>query len=308
MKINIFTDLVRLRLSQILINEEYKLGKFKLPIHLSLGHEAIALAVSNTMKNEDKLLLTHRNISYNLAKCTNLRLILDEFLLNENGLCNGKLGSMNLSNIDENILYTSSILANNFSVAAGVAMANKIKNNQSVTYVLGGDGSMEEGSFYESLVMMKSLGLSVLVIIENNEWSLGTHISERRSQIDIEKLSNSLGIDYIRLEKNNVNNYLNILKKAREFSINNNEPICIEVCLKTLGDRRNPPSVEHPNGKYINYHAGPSTVVNITENFHGALLQYNYDDPIFVALEEIGENSLQKIATEIFSKLQSQLK
>ena len=188
----IVRDLLRVRLSQMLINEKYKQGKFKIPIHLSFGHEAIAVALSHTLVEGDKLLLSHRNMAYNLARTSRLRQVFDEYLLLDTGLAKGRLGSMNLMNIDDNIIYSSSILANNFSVAAGVAMAETLKSNSSVTFVLGGDGSMEEGSFYESLVMIKSLGLSVVVIIENNEWSLGTHISERRINIDVEKMTSSL--------------------------------------------------------------------------------------------------------------------
>ena len=40
--------------------------------------------------------------------------------------------------------------------------------------MLGGDGSIEEGSFHESLLMLKTLDLSTLVIIENNDLLIET--------------------------------------------------------------------------------------------------------------------------------------
>ena len=45
-------EIIRLRLSQMIINEEYKLGKFKIPIHLALGHESIAVAINNICKKK----------------------------------------------------------------------------------------------------------------------------------------------------------------------------------------------------------------------------------------------------------------
>jgi pyruvate dehydrogenase E1 component alpha subunit len=303
----IINELIRIRLSQVLINEEYKAGRFKIPVHLSFGHEAIAVAVSNTLNEEDKLLLSHRNMAYNLARAGKLRPVMDEYLLNDGGLAKARLGSMNLMNREANIIYSSSILANNFSVAAGVAMADKLKNNQAVTFVLGGDGSMEEGSFYESLVMMKSLGLPVVVIIENNEWSLGTHITERRTPIDLQKLTESVGVTYLQLDNNNTNSYIKTLQQARNKCLNTNEPVCIEVILKTLGDRRNPPSPEYPEGKYINYHAGPSPTVDVSADFHGALLRDNADDPIYVVLQEIGTEKLKTITADIFAQLKTEL-
>ena len=303
----ILRDLLRVRLSQMLINEKYKDGQFKIPVHLSFGHEAIAVALSHVLGEGDKLLLSHRNIAYNIARVSKIRKVLDEYLLLETGLAKGRLGSMNLMNIEGNIIYSSSILANNFSVAAGVAMAETLKSNPSVTFVLGGDGSMEEGSFYESLVMMKSMNLPVVVIIENNEWSLGTHISERRIQIDIEKMTSSLGIKYVRLEGNDTIKYLDELKSIRNLSLKNNISICIEVILKTLGDRRNPPSTEYPDGKYINYHAGPSQTVNLDEEKVDIILRTDFYDPIFVISEYEEMKFINELADIVLKELKTEL-
>jgi TPP-dependent pyruvate/acetoin dehydrogenase alpha subunit len=300
-------ELVRLRLSQVLINEKYKEGNFKIPVHLSLGHEAIAVAISNTLEHEDNLLLSHRNMAYNLARAGKLRPVMDEYLLHEKGLARGRLGSMNLMNSEKNIVYSSSILGNNFSVAAGVAMAEKLKGNHAATFVLGGDGSMEEGSFYESLVMMKTLNLAVVLVIENNEWSLGTHISERRIPIDLEKMTASIGIEYLRLEGNDASNYIKRLKEVRNNVVVNHNPICVEVILKTLGDRRNPPTPEYPEGKYINYHAGPSHTVDLSGETQGLLLRNDFHDPVFVAGVEVGMSSLTEIASNILNELKSEL-
>ena len=303
----IVRDLLRVRLSQMLINEKYKEGKFKIPIHLSFGHEAIAVALSHTLEKKDKLLLSHRNMAYNLARVSKLRPVIDEYLLLETGLAKGRLGSMNLMNNEGNIIYSSSILANNFSVAAGVAMAEKLKSSPSVTFVLGGDGSMEEGSFYESLVMIKSLGLSVVVIIENNEWSLGTHISERRIHIDVEKLTSSLGIEFVRLEGNDTGKYLDALKSLRNLSLADKKPICVEVVLKTLGDRRNPPSPEYPDGKYINYHAGPTHTVNLFEEKPDIILCSNSFDPLFVTSEQVDMKFIIELADILLNELKGEL-
>jgi TPP-dependent pyruvate/acetoin dehydrogenase alpha subunit len=307
MKDKMTNELIRIRLSQVLVNEEYKAGKFKIPVHLSFGHEAIAVAVSNTLETHDKLLLSHRNMAYNLARSGKLRPVMDEYQLNVGGLAKARLGSMNLNNPEKNIIYSSSILGNNFPVAAGIAMAAKLKNDRSVTFVLGGDGSMEEGSFYESLVMMKGLALSVVVIIENNEWSLGTHITERRTPIDLSKLAGSVGIEYLKLEGNHTGEYLDILKSIRNKALETCEPVCIEVILKTLGDRRNAPTPEYPEGKYINYHAGPSPTVNVQEVYFGSILRENADDPLFVLREEIGNEKFDRLAGSILAELKDEL-
>ena len=70
-------DIIKVRVAQMMVNEFYKDGKFKIPIHLAFGHETIAVAVDRIMEDEDKLLLSHRNIAYNLARAKKLKDILN---------------------------------------------------------------------------------------------------------------------------------------------------------------------------------------------------------------------------------------
>jgi pyruvate dehydrogenase E1 component alpha subunit len=300
----IINEIIRLRLSQIIINEEYKLGKFKIPIHLALGHESIAVAINNIMQENDKLILSHRNIEYNLARLGSLKPILDEYFLKPTGLMQGKYGSMNLINPNHGIVYTSNILGNNFSVGAGIAMAQKISQIDGTTIILGGDGSIEEGSFHEVLLMLKSMELSALVIIENNGWSLGTRIDERRCPINLEKFSGAFDIKFVKLIDNDPIEYINKLNELRNYSIKNKTPVCIEVMITTFGDwYMDIPGF--PNGKFINYHAGPTPSVSLDKNI---LLKNTIEDPIFVLRKYIDENTLKEISKTIEVELLREIK
>lgn len=280
----------------MLVNQKYKEKKFKIPIHLALGHEAIAIAVSKVMSNKDNLILSHRNIAYNLARLGSLKPILNEYLLEKNGVMGGKLGSMNLINPNYGIIYSSSILGNSFSIAIGVALSHQIHRSEGITILLGGDGSIEEGSFHESLLMLKSLNLSVLIIIENNEWSMSTRIDERRHPINLQKFCEAYDIKYTKLEGNNPFTYIKILKSLKEDSLKTKSPICIEVMVATLGDwiMETP---EFPNGKFINYHAGPTPSVDVTQGL--SPLRKTNEDPIYV-LEKIFERAdLDQLKNEV---------
>lgn len=300
----IIHDEIRIRISQMIVNEEYKAGNFKIPIHLAFGHEAIVVAINYIMNDKDKLILTHRNIAYNLARLGKLKPILDEYFLKPSGLMKGKMGSMNLINPDKGIMYTSSILGNNFSVAVGVAMGQEIQENNSLTIVLGGDGSLEEGSFYESLMMFKSLKIPGFVIIENNEWSMSTKIEERRCNVDLEKICAAEDIMFLKLSGNNPVEYIKKLKEMKEYSLANNEPICIEVYLTTLGDwiMEHP---EYPNGKLINYHAGPAPTIDL-ENCP-TIIKDDIKDPIFVLKSMFNEKIIEQISNKVREELKNEL-
>lgn len=289
--------LINNRIKQLIVNEMYNTKKFKVPIHLALGHEAIAIAITENVSSLDSLVLSHRNIHYNLCQEAHFKTIIDEYLGKASGLVQGTAGSMNLFNSDANIPYTSSILGNNLSVATGMALASKVKSKKCVTFVVTGDGAMEEGAFYEALVFAKTYSLKLIILVENNHWSLATRIEERRCEIDLSIMCQSLGINYVPLSGNDVNFYTDEIAKAKRQVVTENNPVVIECELHSLGDWIMT-NEANPNGKYINYHAGPAPEVNF-EN--GAIIHESKNDPLFVLKRAIGEERFEQTYREQMS-------
>ena len=302
-EIEIAREVLRIRLSQMIVNEKYKNGEFKIPIHLALGHEAIAVAVDSIMEEEDQLVLSHRNIHYNLARSKSLKPELDEYFLRKEGLAGGKLGSMNLANAERNVVYTSSILGNNLPVAAGLALGQKVRGLNGVVIVIIGDGAIEEGSFYESIVFLKSNELPSIIIMENNGWSLATRIEERRYNIDFQKLLESLNVKYVKLNSNNPYEYIEELVTLREQALNNKTPVFLEVGVTTLGSWYLK-TEEYPEGKFINYHAGPAPTVELAG---WPLIENSAEDPVFVLQEYFEQNLLKGMSQEILRNLMEEI-
>ena len=152
-------DVLVLRAQQHVVNELMKMKKLKITPHMAFGYEANAVAIKSNFKSGDDLILSHRNIAYNFAfDLNNFKKFLFEFNLDKKGINLGKNGSMNIINPKKGITYTSSILGNNFSVALGISLNKKLfKNKNSFTYVVTGDGAMEEGTFIECLIIEISL-------------------------------------------------------------------------------------------------------------------------------------------------------
>jgi len=299
----ILQKFLRLRMAQLIINEMYKKGSFKVPIHLALGHEAIAVALSTVMDARDQLVLNHRNIHYNLARVHSLKAEIDEYLLKKEGLAGGELGSMNLINESQGIVYSSSILGNNMPVAAGFAMAKSIKKDGGVVFVVTGDGAMEEGTFYESLLFEKSNHLAIVTIVENNQWSLGTKIEERRCHVDVARLTGGLNIPFERLSSNDTYEYVDRLNIIKKQALDQKTPVCVEVPLTTLGWWHQK-TADFPDGKFINYHAGPSPSVNEQEDPY---LADSSDDPLIVMEKYFDKNTIKKTALEVLAALKKEL-
>jgi len=277
-------EMIQLRHWQQVINEDLKRNVFAIPIHVAFGHEAVAVAVNNMMKADDQLVLTHRNMAYNLLSAGVLKPVYDEYKLLPSGVSKGRMGAMNMVNPARGIVYSSSILGNNFSVACGLALAKRTKRDPGVVIVTTGDGAMEEGGVYEALVFAKSHNLKLLFIVENNNHSMSSTIKQRRCEIAIEKMCGAVDIGFECLSSNDVFEYARRLSDLRETVDAQSSPVCVEAKLSLL-----------------NQHAGPTpgwkTDPMRVDIKDGLVIRNNVQDPIFVLQNMMGEKRFNEVSS-----------
>lgn len=252
-----------IRVSQFALNELLKVGLFKAPIHLAMGHELVALAVQRSRHEGDPLILSHRNLHYQLAMGVGLESLVAEGLLLSEAEYGGRTGIMNMMSVSRANLYTSSILGNNLPVACGVALADKTNHRDEVTWVVTGDGAIEEGAFAESLLLASSLNLPIVFLIEDNGWSLATHISQRRYDINLQLLASAYGCRAYEIDGTNWAPLSKHMEGVRATAVSGT-PCVVRLKLTTLGGRW----VEDAVGgtkRLINYHAGvaPESALSI---------------------------------------------
>ena len=287
----------------LMINDFIKERRFSVPIHLALGHETIAVAVAAAVKPHDRLLLTHRNIHYNLACSPSFRKEIDEYLLHDEGLAGGRNGAMNLTNPDAGIIYTSSILANCLPVATGVAMGQRAKHRDAATFALTGDGALEEGAFYETLMIANSLKLPLVIVIENNEWSMHTHIDERRCPVDLRAMASAFGMEIHRVAGNDLNLCCDTLNRARAETASSCKPCIVEVVVSTLGDYTVRDEVAGQS-RLINYHTGAAPHVSLAD---GPIIDKSDRDPVYAIAKLVPKDEIRRWTREILAELERQL-
>lgn len=295
-------DVLRVRLSQMIINERLKRREFKIPVHLALGHEAVAVAVSAAMAPNDALCLTHRNIHYNLARSTAFAAEVAELRLQPSGISGGQMGCMNMTNPAAGAVYTSSILGNCLSVGAGAALAGTVTGDASCTFICTGDGALEEGSFWESIEFLKSFNVPAIVVVENNGWAMWTRIDERRCPIDLTGVAKAFAVPYQRLSGNDVVDYAARLRELRAGALAQPGPAIVEVDLATLGDYRLPADGK-PEGRHVNYHHGAAPNVELSD---WPALRDGDADPVRALETRFDPARLREIARKLRHELEAQ--
>ncbi|CAN5650270.1 thiamine pyrophosphate-dependent dehydrogenase E1 component subunit alpha [soil metagenome] len=138
----------------------------------SVGQEAAAAGVVRALQPNDRLLTNHRSAGHLLARGADAGRLMAEVMGRAGGYCKGKSGSLHISAKELGVVLTSTIVGGELSMATGVALAQKMGQQDAggITAAFFGDGAACEGIFHESVNLAVTWQLPVLYVCENNQW------------------------------------------------------------------------------------------------------------------------------------------
>jgi TPP-dependent pyruvate/acetoin dehydrogenase alpha subunit len=170
----------RIRAVELEIAKRYPEGKMRCPTHLSVGQEAVAVAVGLALHKNDLAVSGHRAHAHYLGKGGSLKAMLAEIYGRIDGCAQGRGGSMHL--IDESVGFMGStaIVAGTVPVGVGLAFGMQYRNTDQVSCVFHGDAVLETGVFFESASFAALKKLPVLFVCENNQYSVYSHLRVRQ--------------------------------------------------------------------------------------------------------------------------------
>ena len=159
----------------------YGMGKIGGFCHLYIGQEAVVVGVDSVKKKGDQVITSYRDHGHMLSCGMDPKGVMAELTGKKNGYSKGKGGSMHMFSKSEDFYGGHGIVAAQVPIGAGLAFANKYKNNQSVCFTYYGDGAANQGQIYEAFNMASLWKLPVVFIIENNQYAMGTSIDRASS-------------------------------------------------------------------------------------------------------------------------------
>ncbi|EKD71381.1 MAG: hypothetical protein ACD_46C00195G0002 [uncultured bacterium] len=172
-----------IRRFELRLAEIYHTDAIKSPVHLSVGQEAIAVAVCDPLQKDDIVSNTYRCHATYIAKGGDLNEMMAELYGKATGCAGGKAGSMHLVDMKNGVLGASAVVGTTIPVAAGYALAlqmdAQIAGKQRVVVSVFGDGATEEGCFYETLNFAALHKLPMLFVCENNRLAIHTPLEKR---------------------------------------------------------------------------------------------------------------------------------
>ncbi|MBM4796689.1 pyruvate dehydrogenase (acetyl-transferring) E1 component subunit alpha [Streptomyces sioyaensis] len=174
--------------------ELYSAAKIRGFVHLYIGEEAVAVGVNEALTSEDAVVATYREHGHALARGIPAEAVMAEMYGKTTGCSGGRGGSMHLFDAGRRFYGGNAIVAGGLPLAAGLALADRMRGQPRVTCCFFGDGAYAEGEFHETANLAALWNLPLLLVCENNLYAMGTAIERHEAQTDLALRAASYGM------------------------------------------------------------------------------------------------------------------
>jgi len=192
-KIELYSQMVRIRRFEERSVRCYQQGKIGGFCHTYIGQEAVAVGSISVLDDKDQIITAYRDHAHALAVGMSMNELMAEMFGKFTGCSKGKGGSMHFFAPDKRFWGGHGIVGGQTPLGAGLAFALKYQDIKGCCLCYLGDGAVNQGAYHEALNLAALWKLPVIYIIENNLYSMGT--SQVRSSAGNPLAKRALGYD-----------------------------------------------------------------------------------------------------------------
>ncbi len=229
-----YQNILRIRLFEEKVLNLFYNGMIRGTTHVCIGQEAVAVGACSSLDNSDYITSNHRGHGHLIARGASLDRLMAELFGKEDGYSRGAGGSQHIAVAELNFLGSNGITGGGIPIATGAALKIKLKKQKAISVCFTGDGATAQGTFHESLNMASVMELPLLVIVENNQYAMSTHLSATSPTKVIANRTKGYNIKAITIDGNDVRAVEQAVKEAKEYIIKNNCPFLIEAMTTRL--------------------------------------------------------------------------
>jgi TPP-dependent pyruvate/acetoin dehydrogenase alpha subunit len=160
----------------------------------SAGEEAVAVGLCAALAPEDQLLTGGRAIGFALARGLPPGPVLAELLGRVDGPNEGRAGRGHLSWPERGFFGAHAVVGGNIAVAAGVALARRMRGETGIAVCVFGDGACGAGALHETLNIAALWGLPVLFVCNDNQLAISTRREDALAPRSMADFARAYGI------------------------------------------------------------------------------------------------------------------
>jgi pyruvate dehydrogenase E1 component alpha subunit len=222
-------EMLRIRQFEARCAELYGAGKIRGFLHLYDGEEAVAVGVMQVLGAGDSIVSTYREHGHAIARGIAMGPLMAELYGKRTGCSGGRGGSMHIFDAATRFYGGNAIVGGGLPLAAGLALAEKMRGGRAVAACFFGEGAAAEGEFHESLNLAALWQLPVLFLCENNLYAMGTALARSESQTDIHAKAAGYGMRAAAVEAMDVFAVESAVRSAADLARSGAGPALLEL-------------------------------------------------------------------------------
>lgn len=177
-----YETMMRIRRFEERALKMYSVNKIRGFLHVYIGQEAIAGAITSALRPTDPIVTAYRQHGIALCRGVSSEACMAELFGKSTGVNKGKGGSMHFFSKEHHYFGGNGIVGAQIPIGTGIAFAEKYKGTENICLTMYGDGASRQGALHESFNMAMTWKLPVLYVVENNQYAMGTSV-ERTSNV-----------------------------------------------------------------------------------------------------------------------------
>jgi len=193
-----------------------------------IGQEAISVGAACALLPDETIFTMHRNLGVFTARDMPLDRLFCQWQGKRLGYTKARDRSFHFGAMEHHIVGMISHLGPQLSLAAGVAMAHKLKKEGRVSLAFTGEGATSQGEFHEALNVASVWKLPVIFLIENNGYGLSTRPSEQYACESLVDRAIGYGMRGLSIDGNNIIEVYSTIRRLAEDMRENPEPVLLE--------------------------------------------------------------------------------
>ena len=193
-----------------------------------IGQEAIAVGAACALLPDEVIFTMHRNLGVFTAREMPLDRLFCQWQGKRLGYTKSRDRSFHFGAMEHHIVGMISHLGPQLSLAAGVALAHKLRRENRVSLGFTGEGATSEGEFHEALNVAAVWKLPVIFIIENNGYGLSTTTNEQYACKNLVDRAVGYGMRSAQIDGNNILDVYSTIRKIAGELRENPEPFLLE--------------------------------------------------------------------------------
>ncbi len=227
--LELYRQMVLIRRFEEASAKAYSQGRIGGFLHLYIGQEASAVGALSALRPTDYVVGTYRDHGIALARGMSPRACMAEMFGKVTGCSKGLGGSMHFFDAERRMLGGHGIVGGHVPLAAGAAFASKYRGLDEVTVCFLGEGAVTIGDFHEGASLASLWNLPLVIIVENNEYSMGTPLERTLAERDVSLKAVSYGMARDRFPSHDVMHVRERVAEAVERARKESRPTLIEV-------------------------------------------------------------------------------